>query len=113
MYHDKHKERAASISIRKQELAQKQTEDQLRIDVRTAYKRFHENLKEIETAKMNIQQAEENYRIVNQTYFNQLALLTDLLTADTQLLQAKFELVNSQVSAKLHYYQLLKITGQL
>ena len=113
LYHDKHKERAASISIRKQELAQKQTEDQLRIDVRTAYKRFHENLKEIETAKMNIQQAEENYRIVNQTYFNQLALLTDLLTADTQLLQAKFELVNSQVSAKLHYYQLLKITGQL
>jgi len=113
LYHDKHKEKAASISIRKQKLAKKITEDQLRIGVKTAYKRFHENLKEIKVTKMNIQQAEENYRIVNQTYFNQLALLTDLLTADTQLLQAKFELVNNQISAKLHYYQLLKTTGQL
>lgn len=113
LYHDKHKEKSASISIAKQEFAKKHTEDKLRSGVKTAYKRFHEDLKEIEVAKINIKLAEENYRIVNQTYFNQLTLLTDLLTADNQLLQAKFDLVNNQISARLHYYQLLKITGQL
>ena len=113
IYHDKHKEEAASISVAKQEFAKMQTEDNLRLGIKNAFKKFHEDLEEIIVAQMNIKQAEENYRIVNQTYFNQLALLTDLLAADTQLLQARFDLVNSQILARLHYYQILKITGQL
>lgn len=113
LYHDKHKEEAAKIAVEKQRLAQKNTNDKLRKGIKTAFKRLQEDLEKIEVAKMNIEQAKESYRIVNQTYFNQLSLLTDLLDADTQLLQAKFELVNSRISAKIHYYQLLKITGQL
>lgn len=113
LYHNKHKETAAKIAVEKQQTAKNHLEDGLRHQVTTAYKHFHEDLKKIEVAKMNIEQAEENYRIVNQTYFNQLSLLTDLLDADNQLLQAKFELVDSQISSRIHYYQLLKITGQL
>ncbi|MBL3655861.1 TolC family protein [Fulvivirga sediminis] len=113
LYHDKHKEEAAEIAIEQTKLAKEHTEDQLRTQVKAAYKHFHEDLEEVKVAKMNIIQAEENYRIVNQMYFNQLSLLTDLLDADTQLLQAKFDLINSKISARLHYYQLLKITGQL
>ncbi|UII25385.1 TolC family protein [Fulvivirga maritima] len=113
LYHDKHKEEAAEIAIEQSKLAKEHTEDRLRTQVKAAYKHFHEDLEEVKVADMNIVQAEENYRIVNQMYFNQLALLTDLLDADTQLLQAKFDLINSKISARLHYYQLLKITGQL
>ncbi len=113
LYHDKHKEKAAAITVARQELAKLQADDQLRIQLKSAYKKLHEDLAQIDVSGMNVQQAEENYRIVNQTYFNQLALLTDLLTADTQLLQAKFDLVNRQIAARLHCYQILKITGQL
>lgn len=113
LYHDKHKEKAAEMQVARGELAKQQTDDKLRLDLSTAYKKLHEDLEQITVAEMNISQAEENYRIVNHTYFNQLALLTDLLTADTQLLQARFNLVNRQISARLHYYQILKITGQL
>ncbi|MCW3804494.1 TolC family protein [Plebeiibacterium marinum] len=113
LYRDVHKEKAASIMIEKQKLIKEKMEDNLRNSIQIAFKRFHESLEEIDVAKMNIKQAEENYRIVNETYFNQLALLTDLLSADTQLIQAKCDLVNSQISARLYYYQLLKISGQL
>ncbi len=113
LYHDTHKEAVAEITIHKQELGKEQTEDKLRIVVSKAYKKYLENLNEIDVAKINIKQAEENYRIVHQTYFNQLALLTDLLAADAQLLQARFNLINNQVAARLNYYQLLKIIGEL
>lgn len=113
LYHDKHKEKAAEIAVEQQKVAKANIEDQLRKKVKQAYSRFNEDLVKVNVAEENIQSAKENYRIVDQTYFNQLSLLTDLIDADTQLLQARFELVNNQIAAKLHYYQLLKISGAL
>jgi len=77
------------------------------------YVRFNEALKRIEVAEDNIKLATENYRIVRDGYFNQLALLTDLLDADTQLLQSKFDLEDAKITAIIQYYQLLKTTGKL
>ncbi|MBT30099.1 MAG: outer membrane component of tripartite multidrug resistance system [Thalassobius sp.] len=113
LYHDKHKERAAEIAIEHQRVAKENVEDAIRKKIKTAYKRFEEDLQKVEVSKNNIEQAQENYRIVDQTYFNQLALLTDLLDADNQLLQARFELIDNQIAAKLHYYQLIKTSGEL
>ncbi len=113
LYHDRHKEKAAELQLEQQKVAKENVEDNLRKKVNTAYSRFNEDLVKVKVAEENIQAATENYRIVNQTYFNQLSLLTDLIDADTQLLQARFELVNNQIAAKLHYYQLLKISGEL
>ncbi len=113
LYLNKHKKSAAKLDIQQQIVAKENTEEAIRNRIKKAYKRFLEDKENIEVGMISIQQATENYRIVNQTYFNQLALLTDLLEADSQLLQAQFDLVNNYVSAKLHYYQLLKITGQL
>ncbi len=113
LYTNKHKQAAKQLEVQKQIVAKDNTEEVLRSKIKTAYKRFLEDQDNIEVGKINIQQAEENYRIVNQTYFNKLALITDLLEADTELLTAQFEMVNYYISARLHYYQLLKITGQL
>ncbi|WP_281766340.1 TolC family protein [Neptunitalea lumnitzerae] len=112
-YHDKHKEKAAEIEVEQQKVAKANVEDNLRKQVKTAYSRFNEDLVKVQVSEESISFAEENYRIVDQTYFNQLSLLTDLIDADTQLLQARFELVNNKIAAKLHYYQLLKISGEL
>ncbi len=113
LYTNKHKQAVKKLEVQKQIIAKDNTEEALRSKIKTAYKRFLEDQDNIEVGKINIQQAEENYRIVNQTYFNKLALITDLLEADTELLTAQFEMVNYYISARLHYYQLLKITGQL
>ncbi len=113
LYLNKHKKSAAKLDIQRQIVAKDNTEEAIRNRIKKAFKCFLEDKENIEVGMISIQQATENYRIVNHTYFNQLALLTDLLEADSQLLQAQFDLVNNYVSAKLHYYQLLKITGQL
>ena len=112
-YYDRHAERAAELGLERQKLAEQNVLDEKREEVKTAYVRFQETLERIRIAQQNIQQASENYRIVNSTYFNQLALLTDLLDADNQLLQSRFDLITAQVQAATQYYQLQKALGTL
>ncbi|WP_324680271.1 TolC family protein [Hymenobacter sp. GOD-10R] len=110
---DRHAEKAAEIGIEHQRIGQEKVLDDKRQEVKTAYVRYQETLERIRIAEQSIGQATENYRIVNSTYFNQLALLTDLLDADNQLLQARFDLVTAQTQAATHYYQLQKAIGLL
>ncbi|WP_413998794.1 TolC family protein [Flavobacterium sp. W1B] len=113
IYHDVHKEEEAKILYEEQKIAQENVQDNLRKAINKAYKHYVEDQEKIEELHLNIKQATENYRILNQTYFNQLTLITDLLDADTQLLQAQFELISAKTAQQLHYYQLLKNTGDL
>lgn len=113
LYSNKYKESVAALVVQKQVVAKENTDEALRSKINTSYKKYQEDKANIEVDKISIQQAEENYRIVNQTYFNKLALITDLLEADSQLLQAKFSLVSHTIAARLHYYQLLKTSGLL
>ena len=113
IYHDVHKDAVAKIQLEQQKVAQQDVQDQLRKDINRAYKRYQEDREKIEELELNIKQAAENYRILNQTYFNQLSLITELLDADTQLLQAQYDLASAKISEQLHYYQLLKNTGNL
>ncbi|HVI48555.1 MAG TPA: TolC family protein [Chitinophaga sp.] len=112
-YQNRHKKQAAEIALQQQETEHADTKDQVRQEVKAAYLRYAEALTRIQVAKDNISQAKENHRIVSNTYFNQLSLLTDLLDAETQLLQARFDLTAAAVTAQLQYYQLLKATGNL
>jgi outer membrane protein TolC len=113
VYHDVHKEEEAKILYEEQKIAQANVQDNLRKEINKAYKHYTEDQEKIEELQLNIKQATENYRILNHTYFNQLSLITDLLDADTQLLQAQFELISAKISEQVHYYQLLKNTGNL
>lgn len=113
LYTNKHRKAEAKINLERQEVEHADTKDRVREEVNTAYLRYTEALTRIQVAKENIVQAKENFRIVNNTYFNQLSLLTDLLDAETQLLQSRFDLTTAEVTAQLQYYQLLKATGNL
>ena len=112
-YQNKHKKQEAKIDLQRQEIEHADVKDQVRQEVKMAYLRFTEAITRISVANDNITQAKENFRIVNNTYFNQLSLLTDLLDAETQLLQSRFDLTTAEVTAQLQYYQLLKATGNL
>ncbi|HWV68474.1 TolC family protein [Chitinophaga sp.] len=112
-YQNKHKKQEARINLQRQEIEHADVKDQVRQEVNSAYLRYTEAVTRINVAHDNITQAKENFRIVNNTYFNQLSLLTDLLDAETQLLQSRFDLTTAEVTAQLQYYQLLKATGNL
>lgn len=112
-YYNKHKEKAAVLELKREEIAHEETGDVIRQQVKEAYLRYEEALTRIDVAETNIRQATENARIVNNTYFNQLSLVTDLLDADTQLLQTRFDLVSAKIAARVQYYQLQKVIGNL
>jgi outer membrane protein len=112
-YHNKHKQKAAELELHKQEIEHAHTGDKVRQQVKEAYLRFKEARVRIDVARVNLAQAEENYRIVRNTYFKQTSLITDLLDADVQLLQTRFELAASRIAAQLQYYQLQNIIGNL
>ncbi|MBC8984473.1 TolC family protein [Pedobacter sp. N36a] len=113
LYTNKHKVKVAEIKLHQQEVEDEEVKDNIRQEVQENYIRYTESLKRIEVANENIKQAAESYRIVQNTYFNQLSLLTDLLDAETQLLQSRFELTTAKVNAKIQYYQLEKAVGNL
>ncbi|SCC47326.1 Outer membrane protein TolC [Chitinophaga costaii] len=113
LYHNPHKVKAANLELEKEEIAHQDVADQVRQQVKEAYLRYQEALVQIQVAKSNIEQATENARIIKNTYFNQTSLVTDLLDADVQLLQTKFELVAARITAQHKYYLLQNVTGTL
>lgn len=112
-YTNQHKVKEAEIKVHQQEVEDEDVKDHIRQEVQENYIRYKESVQRIALAEENIKQAAESYRIVQNTYFNQLALLTDLLDAETQLLQSRFELTTARVNAKIQYYQLQKAVGNL
>ena len=63
--------------------------DQVRLQVKTAYLNLKEAEKNIETARISVRQAKENYRITDLQYKNQVTTSTEVLDAQTLLTQAQ------------------------
>ena len=63
--------------------------------------------------EQNLQYANENARILKNAYFNQTALITDLLDANLLQVQAQFELEQSKMNVLKSYYSLKYETGTL
>lgn len=113
IYHNIHKVRAAKLELQKEEELHHDTEDRVRQAVREAYLRYEEALKQIDVSTVDVTHAAENARIIKNTYFNQTSLITDLLDADIQLLQARFELEAARILAQDKYYLLQNVIGTL
>ena len=94
------------VSLHKNEEEQKK--QKIRMEVRTAFLRHKEALQEVEALKLSVRQAQENYRIMQNRYLNQLAILTDLLDANSVL-----QLTNARTHVIYTYYQLQKACGRL
>ncbi|AIM39065.1 transporter [Sphingobacterium sp. ML3W] len=113
IYHNIHKVKAAKLELEKEEEAHHNIGDIVRQNVKEAYLRYQEALKQIAVAEVDVLQAKENARIIKNTYFNQTSLITDLLDADIQLLQTHFELASARILAQDKYYLLQNIIGVL
>lgn len=113
LYHNIHKVRAAKLELEKEEEAHKDTEDKVRQQVKEAFLRYKEATIQIGVSEVNVAQAQENARIIRHTYFNQTSLITDLLDADIQVLQTRFELAAAKIAAQNKFYLLQHITGVL
>ncbi|MDL1955557.1 MAG: TolC family protein [Candidatus Desulfofervidus auxilii] len=76
-----------------------QLKDQIKFQVKRAYLNLKEAEKNIETARISVEQAKENYRLTDLQYKNQITTSTEVLDAQTLLTQAQ----NNYYSALYRY----------
>lgn len=113
LFDRKHSLSMAKTQINLQELAEEQQRQNIRGIVKSAYLKHQEALQRVKLLEMSVKQANENYRIVDTKYFNQLAILTDLLDANTIQLEVELKLTAARTNAVYTYYQLLNVCGKL
>jgi outer membrane protein TolC len=87
--------------------------DRINSTIDNSYTNFTQAYSMLETEQKNVELATENYRIVENRFNNQLALLTDMLDASTAKLDADVRLVNARVNIIYYYYQLKYNSGTL
>lgn len=94
-------------------LSREATEDHLNRKIKDAFVQYTQAIDMLKIEEKNVELAEENYRVVENRYNNQLALLTDMLDASTAKLDADVRLVNARVNIIYYYYQLKYNSGTL
>ena len=113
LYRNKHKMHEARQYVSLRRNAEEQMMQEIRVNVRSAYIRHQEAIDRVKALKLSVRQANENYRIVNNRYLNQLSILTDLLDASSVRLEAELQLTTAQSEAVYTYYQLMHACGNL
>jgi len=101
----------------KQQLNQVQLTSQIlkeniEVEVYKNYLQLQSEASKVELSKLRVESAEENYRIINDKYETQLATSTDLIDADTELLNAKTKLITSFIDFKIAVVYLEKSIGR-
>ncbi len=113
LYQSTHKINEAKLQTKEAEKARDLTTDQIQTQVYQQYEAYKQSLQKIEVLKMAVTQSEENDRIMQAKYQNQVATTTDRIDAETMLFQSKLNLVVAQTDALQAYYNLAQATGTL
>lgn len=112
-YKNNHKLKESKLAVTIRRNAEEQNMQTIRVNVRTAYLRHQEALRQVEALKLSVRQAEENYRIMQNRYLSQLVILTDLLDANSVRLNVELQLTTARTRVIYTYYQLQKACGRL
>jgi outer membrane protein len=87
--------------------------DQVRTEVNQNYQNYLKALEIIRILETSLVQAQENNRMLESRYRNNVAPATDRIEAQTQLFQSQINLELARADAGIAYYTLLKSTGTL
>ena len=113
LYKAKRSIKQARITTEWQRRKQEETVQQTHLNVMADYTRMLEAQDAVETLKKSVALAHENYDIISTRYTNDIALVTDLLDAATQRLDAELQLVNARINVIFNYYKLWETAGIL
>lgn len=113
LYKNKTKMHIAHKRIEAQQVQTDIVKNSVTDEVFKQYMQYQDINDKIPVTEHAMRQAAENYRIVKVKYLNQLALITDMIDADNELLQARFNSVSTRVDAVMKYHELLYVSGLL
>ncbi|WP_449387795.1 TolC family protein [Chryseobacterium lineare] len=111
----KTKERVKLGELQKNQASDAVTLTQQNVDmaVNAAYIKYQESIQQAEILNDAKQLAEENYKITEAKYLNQLAVQAEMIDAQNQKLQSELDYANAEINMLYQYYNLLKSTGTL
>ncbi len=113
LYTNKNKEREAAVQRRELNTSRDQTLDDIHQDVHKQYILYQSALEKIKVLEVAINQAQENERITESKFRNNLVNTTDRIDAQTDLYQARVNLELAKSDATISYYDVLRSTGKI
>lgn len=112
-YRNRHRMKEARQNVQLMRNAEEQKQQNIRMNIQAALLKHREAADRVEALKLSVKQAEENYRIMQNRYMSQLAILTDLLDADNLRLNAELQLTTARTQVIYTYYELQRAIGAL
>jgi outer membrane protein TolC len=112
-YQTRKKIKSGEIALtqsRERQILEKQN---LEVGVKAAYIKYNEASEDLETLTSDLKSAEENYRVVEKKYLNQLALLTDMIDATNTKVEAELKVTTARINVVYTYCRLLYTVGTL
>lgn len=113
LYKNSKRIRQARIATETARHRQQATIEHVENAVQAGYTDYETTLTELDTSKKSVELAQHNYSVISNRYQNGLALVTDMVDAANQRLDAQLALVNSRIKVLFNYYNLKYITGTL
>lgn len=107
------KVKKAKFDFRNAELELSKNSRLMNLEIQSAIKNIYDSYQLVKTAETGLKQAEENLRVTSNKYNVSMALLTDLLDAQSQWKQAKSNLIEAQTQYKIYETEYLRATGRL
>lgn len=89
------------------------TQQNIDMNVNASYVKYQEAIQQADILNDAKRLAEENYKITEAKYLNQLAVQAEMIDAQNQKLQSELDFANAEINVLYQYYNLLKSTGTL
>jgi outer membrane protein len=113
LYTNKNKVKEATIQQQSLSNDKDDALDQIRKEVHQAYIGYLQSLEQIKVLQDAVTQAEENERIMESKFRNNLVTTTDRIDAQTLIYQSRVNLELAKSDATIAYYNLLRSTGHI
>ena len=103
----------AEVQRRELNTQRDQALDDIHEDVHKQFVAYQTALAKLKLLQVAVDQAQENERITESKYQNNLVTTTDRIDAQSQLYQARINLQLAQSEATIDYYNVLRSTGKI
>lgn len=113
LYKNNNKVKEAEYEVLLKLNEEDQQKQRIRVQMKTAYLKYKEAVNKVKMKNLAIKQSQENYRIMQNRYMNQLVILTDLLDANSIYLNSQLQYITARAQAIYAYYELQNICGNL
>lgn len=113
LYKNSKKVRQARQATETARQQHRQQAEEIENAVQEGYVGLETALSELATSRKSVELATQNYDVVTGRYENGMALVTDMVDAANQRLDAQLRLVNSRINLLLSHYNLVFLSGKL